>query len=183
MLGPGKLDEAVRGERGLLPGIEACIKALCLVPSLTLIYSAIDVVSALTRPQDKPETNRTFFKDWVKAYMRDFLATTGCSDEDIYAARCGVMHTMTRSSGLSKKGSVKTLVYYWRDGPRPDSTAPPALGSVQICVNDLYDAFVRGLGQFGAAKAKDSTLAEKVEYHEQELLCYRPWSSVKIRVA
>jgi hypothetical protein len=184
MLGPGDLDEAVAGPRGLLRGIERCIEGRCLVPALTLIYSAIDVVSALTRPQNASDTDRTFFQAWVTTYMSAFLTATGCSAEDIYAARCGVIHTMTRASRLSRtKAHVKTLVYHWHRGPRPDSMKPPANGALQICVEDLHEALRQGLGQFGEARAQGGDLAARIAHHEPELLCYRPWSSVAVRAA
>ncbi len=141
MLGPGELDEAVCGRRGLLQGVEVCIKSRCLVPSLTLIYSSMDAVSALTRPKTAAYTSRAIFESWVSTYMGGFLCATQCSAEDIYAARCGVVHTTTRRSRLSReKAGVRTFVYYWREGPRPDATAPPARGAVQLCVEDLRDA-------------------------------------------
>jgi hypothetical protein len=184
MLGPGELDEAVVGQRGLLPGIEACIKARCLISSLTLIYSAIDAVSALTRPIKAADTDKAIFEAWVKAYMAAFLTATNCSAEDVYAARCGLVHTTTRGSRLSRsKAGVRTFVYYWRHGPRPDSAVAPAHGALQVCVEDLRDAFVSGLAQFGQARALSTNLAARVAHHEPDLLCYRPWSSVTVRVA
>ncbi len=184
MLGPGQLDEAVCGQRGLLQGIEVCIKARCLVSSQTLIFSAIDAVSALTRPKTDAETSKTVFESWVSTYTGGFLGATHCSAEDIYAARCGVVHTTTRRSRLSrKKVGVKTFVYYWRGGPRPDAMASPARGALQVCVEELRDAFVAGLTQFAAAKASSEDLSARVTHHEGELLCYRPWSSIKVRAA
>jgi hypothetical protein len=141
-------------------------------------------VSALTRPQDASDTDKDVFQAWVTNNMSAFLTTTGCSAEDFYAARCGVVHTMTRVSRLSRtKAHVKTLVYHWRDGPRPDSMAPPAQGALQICVEDLHESFRQGLAQFGAARAQGGELAARIAHHEPELLCYRPWSSVTVRAA
>ena len=184
MLGPGELDEAVAGQRGLLRGIQCCIDVRCLVPALTLIYSAMDVVSALTRPKGAADTDKNVFQAWVSTYMSPLLTAVGCSAEDIYAARCGVVHTMTRRSQLSRtKAHVRTFVYYWCDGPRPDPSALPAQGAFQICVEDLHEAFRQGLAQLGMARAQGGQLAARIAYHEPELLCYRPWSSIIVRAA
>jgi hypothetical protein len=184
MLGPGELDEAVRGQRGLLAGIEACLERRCLVSSLTLMLSTIDVVSSLTRPESAASTTRSVFMRWVQEYMAEFLNAVGCSAQDICAARCGVLHTGTRRSGLSRRqADVKTFVYYWRDGPRPDPLTPPAAGAVHVCMNDLHEALVQALVRFGEAKTMDPQLVARVAHHEQELLCYRPWSSITVRAA
>src|SRR5262245_54755366 len=84
--------EVIRGDRGMLRGIDVCCNAECLVSAMTLLYAAIDAISALTRPTTVADTSRRFFIDWVD----DYLVPTGklkCSSTDLYAARCGVVHT------------------------------------------------------------------------------------------
>ena len=47
-----------RGPRGMRAGIKACERAKCVVSALTLIYSAVDALAALTREAQEARTTR-----------------------------------------------------------------------------------------------------------------------------
>jgi hypothetical protein len=104
-----------------------------LVSALALIYSTIDALAALSRPINEADTNRKVFKKWVNDYME--LQKLNCSADDIYGARCGVLHTYKTESRESRQGSAKRLVYMWRSGSEPNPTI--AAGALVICVEDL----------------------------------------------
>ncbi len=82
------------------------------LPALILIYSTIDICSSLDYPEDKKEPNRADFKKWCEQYL---LCDTRikCTTEDLYADRCGVIHSYSPESNLSKKGKAKLIVYSW----------------------------------------------------------------------
>ena len=108
-----------RGPRGMRSGIKACERAKCVVSTLTLVFSAIDALSALTRGSQGTRATRHEFKEWVNLYLLPELRVD-LTAEDVYGARCGVVHTRSPTSNLSKQGEAKLLVYKWRNGHRPD---------------------------------------------------------------
>jgi hypothetical protein len=184
MLVDPDLSEIVNGPRGMLKGIDVCIQAQCLVSAVALIYSTIDALSALTRPATKKDTNRNIFINWVKKYIRPDT-TLRCSAHDLYGARCGILHNYGLNSQLRRDGEAKALIYKWRDGPDPDPNRniPPPADALTLYVEDLRQALGEAVIQFLGGIEGDRELKQRVEQHRQELLCYRPWSAVPIRVA
>jgi hypothetical protein len=183
MLIDPNVDEVTNGERGMLKGIEACIQQQCLVSAVSLIYSTIDALSALTRPIGQINTSRKVFKDWVDQYM-DVL-TVGCTSADIYGARCGIVHTYSPESDLFRDGDAKAIVYKWRGGPAPDLVAIRGIpkGAIILCVEDLFDALKAAVHNFLEDIGSHRELQDRVTNHIKPLLCYRPWSPVLVYIA
>jgi hypothetical protein len=107
----------------------------------TLIYSTIDALSPLTRPLKAKDTTRDVFMDWVRRYVRPEL-NLHCSAEDLYGARCGILHTYAPNSKLWGQGKAKALIYKWRNGPDPDParTIPLSTDAITLYIEDLRRA-------------------------------------------
>jgi hypothetical protein len=60
---------------------------------------------------------KAYFIVWVEKYI---LASRRfeCSALDLWAARCGIVHTMSASSRLSREGKVHEVIYVNRGGDR-----------------------------------------------------------------
>lgn len=183
MLTNPDLFEIINGPRGMLKGIESCVRSQCLVSAVSLMYSTMDAISALTRDRGKAKTDRTVFLHWVGKYVP--TNCLGCTAADLYGARCGLLHTHSPESNMSREGHVKAVVYKWRTGPEPDRAALPNVrrDAIVLCVEDLWEALQRGVGDFLADVEKSPDLHDSVVYHARELLCYRPWIPVEIHVA
>lgn len=91
--------------------IDMCIEKGLLMPSLTLIYSGIDSLASLSRPKEKEKVTRSDFKKWCTDYLIPD-SNLNCNAADLYAARCGILHTSTAVSDLSKKDEASELIYY-----------------------------------------------------------------------
>src|SRR2546430_100050 len=89
-----------------------CIKMLLdarhTLPALVLLYSAIDVFASLLRPETEPDTNGRHFKKWAEDYM---IGPSGLAvgPEDLWGARCGLLHTHAPSSRVSRQGQAHEL--------------------------------------------------------------------------
>ena len=108
-------------------GIKACERAKCVVSALTLIYSAVDALAALTRERQEVRATRKEFVTWVSGYLLPELGIE-LTALDVYGARCGIVHTYAPTSDLSKSGEAKLIVYRWRNGHRPDPRWTPKTG-------------------------------------------------------
>jgi hypothetical protein len=95
----------------LIDTVDDCINKHMVLPALILIYSAIDSASWIA--SDNPnEGVGTRFKRWVDEWMLRNSAIK-CNSEELYAARCGILHTLTPYSTLSNKKGVRRIAYAW----------------------------------------------------------------------
>ncbi len=82
--------------------------------SVELIYSGIDTLGWLGSPQGTASASRSTFITWCDKYL---VASLSSSDGipitaiDLYAARCGVLHTSTPTSDLSSTGKAREICY------------------------------------------------------------------------
>ena len=76
--------------------------------ALVLLYSAIDALAWAALPTG--DSTGADFRNWVREYM-DPDTQIGCSPEDLYAARCGLLHSSTAESRISRTGQASELWY------------------------------------------------------------------------
>jgi hypothetical protein len=122
------------------------------VPALILIYSSIDFLAWLNRPSTHPDVVRSDFISWVDRYLLP-NSQIRCSSQDLYAARCGVLHSYSAESKLSREGRAKQIWYAWGRAEvkrlqkrikqtRLDSKA------VAVHIEDLFNALRSGFVNF-----------------------------------
>jgi hypothetical protein len=177
-----KLDEVINGERGMLRGIEIALESKCLVSAITLIFSSIDSLAALNRPVNQQSTDRNAFISWVEKYIRP-EKLLGCSALDIYAARCGVLHTYSSESDLSMSGRARQLIYEWQGGPKADESIPTPQESLAVKVEELHNVFRESVREFLIDLETDENTKSRVNRHLASLLCYTPWPKMSVTIA
>jgi len=124
----------------LLESIDYCISKQYVLPCLTLLYSGIDIVASLEARPNEP-VNKSFTR-WVKKYLLKHGAFQ-CNAIDLYAARCGVVHTFTPESDLSRKGKARQIAYAWGDADVSKlNKASDILGRKDVVSVHLHDLVV-----------------------------------------
>ena len=148
----------------LTSGIEACIEKKAMIPALILIYSAVDTTGWL----DSTEvfSSRNDFIRWVNNYLLR-AKPLKCTAIDLYAARCGLLHTFTPDSQLSSSGKARVICYAWgkakvEDMQRAIDLKCKSNELVAVHVNELYQAWVSGLVLWGEDLDKDTNRSTKV---------------------
>lgn len=177
-----RLDEVLNGERGMLKGIELCLERECLVSAVTLLFSAVDALSALTRATTQGKTDSEVFKSWCDRYLQP-SANIRCSATDLYAARCGVLHLYSAESDLASRGIACRLVYQWRAGPRADAKVALPKDALVVEVESLFQVFKRGAHQFMIDSETDPEVRTRVQHHLRTMLCYEPFPTLSATVA
>jgi hypothetical protein len=83
----------------MLKASKLCFDNECWEAGVILLYSLIDAMAWLRRDPSHPDVTGPDFREWVERYM---LPAPGIhvSAEDLYGARCGMLHSLT---GESKK--------------------------------------------------------------------------------
>jgi hypothetical protein len=155
-------------------GAEICIKNKHIGPALILIYSAIDTCGWLD--SDSAFATRRSFIDWTEKYLLRAKALQ-CSALDLYAARCGLLHTLTPDSQLSAEGKARRICYAWGKGKAQDLQRMINLSNKQstyvaVHVAELYEAWRLGLIDFteklqGDPVGKSKVLAKANQFFSE----------------
>lgn len=171
MLTDADLEQIVKGERGMLRGVESCLDTQCLMSAVTLIFASIDALAALSRPPTLAETTGAVFQAWITRFLP--MGALACTELELWGARCGVLHTYRPEAGVVR-GAVRPLYYQWRAGPAAgaERTLPPV--HHVIVVEDLYLALRHAADAYMEAIAQDPVLAASLQAHLPNLLHYRP---------
>src|SRR5690606_16451254 len=101
----------------IIKAIRKCIDEKLHIPALILIYTSIDSVSYLYLPNQKSVQKR--FTTWVNDWLIK-KSTVKYSALDLYAARCGVLHTFTSDSDLSRSKSARRISYCYGNKKEED---------------------------------------------------------------
>jgi hypothetical protein len=135
----------------ILEGIDLCNKAHLNNSTLILIYSGIDAVASIERIPG--EGTKASFLRWVNTYLLSSKPLV-CDAMELYGARCGLVHSMSADSDLSKAGSARPVVYsFGGASPTISQEASDALGLgyVALDLNDLIEAFRLGVHAYRLA--------------------------------
>lgn len=90
--------------------IDLCMSKKLITPSLIVLYSGMDILGWLEYGDSLNSGQR--FRKWVDSYILP-LSGSSCDATDLYGARCGLIHTFTPDSDLSKKGKARKILYAW----------------------------------------------------------------------
>ncbi|CAB1068788.1 hypothetical protein D1AOALGA4SA_474 [Olavius algarvensis Delta 1 endosymbiont] len=124
--------------------IHVCLKNNAPTGAVLLTYCAMDAMAFLSMPAGKQKVGRSDFKNWVEKYMKTGTDQPYNYDkEDLYGARCGIVHTYGAESDLSRSNKCRKLVYkpncldhFYDPVKHPDLVV---LG-INLFIRDFYDA-------------------------------------------
>lgn len=130
-----------------MQAIGTCFNAALPEATLTIIYSGIDTLGLLDAPAGVEDANRTTYKDWCEKYVLPRLQSvdgTAITSVDLYAARCGVLHTSTPRSSLERAGNARQIWYQFLDKTGVDMLLSTQHMPLQIDLEKLAMAFKEG---------------------------------------
>jgi hypothetical protein len=134
----------------LITTIDYCLNSKWNLPSLILIYSGIDILAWLNLPSNREKNTKADFIKWATNYLLP-NSKLKCTADDLYGARCSLVHTYTAESHSSRRGSAKVIYYAWGDGNSNElQQVINKMGyqGVAIHIKELFDAFVNGVKLF-----------------------------------
>ncbi len=174
----------------ILAAAELCIAARLNTPALILIYSAIDAASWLCAEDPDGEV-QGYFVSWVEKYILQ-NGRFECSALDLWAARCGIVHTLSASSRLSRKGKAHEIIYVNRGGNRElldrleairgakslreirdakDTVAGADMSrNVVLEVDDVMNAVKEGVALMLSDAKSDAFLGARIKERESKVL-------------
>lgn len=129
--------------------IDLCMSKKLINSSLILLYSGMDILGWLQYGDSLRSGQR--FCNWVESYMLP-LPNSSCNSTDLYGARCGLVHTFTPDSDLSKKGKARKILYAWGTSEIHDLNEMIDLANmneyVPVKIEILITAFRNGVESF-----------------------------------
>jgi len=143
----------------LFVSAEECFAHKRILPGLILVYSAMDILASLSRPAHRDEAGRRGFIEWVKIYLLPGSKLT-CTPEDLYGARCGLLHTYSAESRFSHEGKARQVYYAWGTADAEDLDATVGITSfrnlaVAVHIDELLIALKSGFQKFMKDVAND----------------------------
>jgi hypothetical protein len=151
----------------LTTAIETCLQARLQIPTLILLYSSIDIMGYLDMPADKDSNTSADFLRWADTYLIPNMKDAICTSMDLYSARCGLLHSMSYESNLTRKRDAKNIMYTGGKLKGFDfKSVLRSLGKDDVVINidDFCISFRKGLKEFiQEITADDKKLALMLE--------------------
>jgi len=126
----------------LLISIDDSLEKGHVLPCMILLYSGIDALASLDAEDGR--ASRESFINWADKYLLS-NGDLPCTAIELYAARCGLLHTFSFQSDLSRKGQARKIVYSCRTASADDLAEVIAyLGEndcVAVHINTLVSVF------------------------------------------
>jgi hypothetical protein len=144
----------------LVESMEDCMAKGRLLPSLVVLYSAIDIVSSLESGKASPSA----FMAWSDKYLLQ-RTSLRCTASGLYGARCGILYTLSAESGMSRKGKAHRIQYAWGKAKIDKlERATKVLGREErsVHVRDLINAFRNGLASYMEDVMQDDKRKQKL---------------------
>jgi len=147
-------------------GIRLCIEQKQIRAALILIYSGIDTTGWLDSKDGY--ATRSSFIHWVDSYL--FKAKPlPCTSLDLYAARCGLLHTYTPYSNLTAIGKARIICCAWGAATVQDLQNKIKLTNnsgkyAVVHIEELYEAWHGGVQLFVKELEKDLDKKASVQH-------------------
>ena len=96
-----------------------------------------------------------------------------CNADDIYAARCGLLHTLTAESRQSRLGYARDLNYVGDNESPKEKQArhdPKCVNDIFVGTTPFVNAFFKACSRFRDKVCSDSDLQNRVYFHADALM-------------
>lgn len=161
-----------------LDALNSLAKGNHWMQALIILYSAIDTLAWATRTSG--DVTRSDFTAWVSTYIKP-EQRLGCTADDLYAARCGLVHSGAADSRMAREGAATPIWYVTATARLPELQAMVARKGANakvVCTTDLVAAFAAGVMKFAEDLEADVTKQAQVAGRIQQWLAFVPTQPV-----
>ena len=145
--------------------VELCLAEDLWEPALVLMLSFIDACAWLTRKPGRKDVRADDFVEWVNKYLLPD-SQLPCTAEELYGARCGLLHSLTGESRLHREHKIRKMFWSRASGEEVYTLIQLRMNEkflpVNIGIDHLFWALQRGLLRFGEALDTDEQLGRLV---------------------
>jgi hypothetical protein len=132
--------------QGIKQGVRVTLDNKCYGSTVILILAGIDAMAFLEMSSQQEDVTRKDFIHWANRYIQ-FDGKDQLTGEDLYGARCAMIHNYGVRSKLSREGKCRMVGY--KDGGKPIVYNPSITKElVMVSIPALAEAFFTGVDQF-----------------------------------
>jgi hypothetical protein len=162
-------DEVVRLLTGQVKqttrAIELCLSEDLWEPALVLMLGFIDACAWLARPRDHADVRREDFVVWTERFLLPD-SKLECTAEELYGARCGMLHSLTGESSLHRQEKIRKIFWSRAKGDNVYTLLQLRMNEkflpVGVGIDHLFWALGKAMGRFSSELAEDEELAQRV---------------------
>lgn len=155
-------DKLRAGLQQLEIAIGMCVDAKLMMPALALLYTSIDIAAWVWSGKEGNIASQ--FISWTERYL---LPDSGlkCTAKELYSARCGLLHTYSSQSRMTKKKEARQLIYAWRISRAEELQELIDLGKldkwIPVKIETLFEAYKQGIMRMLEELQRDEQLASE----------------------
>lgn len=142
---------------------ELCLRNECFLSAAKLIYSGIDNLAWLVRAHEKPNVETADFVNFVDEYLLPGSGLT-CGSEELYSARCGLLHCNAAESNSSRAEKARYLSYATGLSPEDEGYEHISPESrrrhVVVHIEKLYVAYSKSIDRLNQRITRDTDFAD-----------------------
>ena len=167
----------------LLGAIALCLQSGFPEGALVLLYSGIDTLGLLAAAQGTNDASRKTFEGWCQLYLVPRLKSIEgqtVAPEDLWSARCGVLHTSTPVSKLSREGKAHELWYRFQGRMGVNLSVNAKLEPLGVEIEKLAVTFQEASLAFISDLGNDPIKRQNAEDRAQRFLrwCIETWHNI-----
>tara|TARA_E500000318_G_C3564436_1_gene215005 strand:- start:510 stop:1073 length:564 start_codon:yes stop_codon:yes gene_type:complete len=162
---------------GIISEIKRCEAAGVTVAGVAMAYICIDAMAYLSIPEGQKTQTKTDFISWTNKYLEaDPEQIYQYAGDDVYAARCALLHTFAAEAERHHKDQ-NLKIFGYHDGGRHmfDQSKHPRL--VLIGTASFLNDVALAVDKFMKSCQHDSSLRQRVESRLPSLLKMLPLRS------
>ena len=152
----------------LIKTIDYCFKGKANLSGLILLYSVIDIMAWLSRDRHDADSTKNDFIRWVNEFLLPG-SNIACTAEDLYSARCSLIHSYAPEWGTSMnhQNETKKIYYVWGKARKEQfegnvSISTEKDASIVLHLDDLVSALKIAVQRFNESFAYNRPLFELI---------------------
>lgn len=132
--------------------IELCLNEDLWEPALVLMLGFIDACAWLVRPPEHADVKADVFTAWADKYLLPH-SKLECTAEELYGARCGMVHSLTGESRLHRQEKIRKIFWSRAQGENVYTLLQLRMNEkflpVGVGIDHLFRALGKALTRFG----------------------------------
>lgn len=136
--------------QGIKKGIQVTYDNQCYGACLILIYCGANAMAYLDMPLNQKEVHGEDFIKWAEYYLSPNLSNqaTRITGEELYNARCAMVHTYSVESQKTNGGSIRIIGYVIGGNQSIVWNPKVASNMILLEIETLKDAFFTAIDRF-----------------------------------
>ena len=132
---------------GIKRDIRVALDNKCYRAATILIYAAMDAMAYLGIPESQEEVGKADFIAWATTHIR-LPGKEQLTGEDLYGARCAMLHAYGVRSRMSHAGQCRLIGYMDKSDPPVRYNPAVSKELVLVSVPVLADALFAGIDSY-----------------------------------